>query len=52
MALTTAVSLTGDDLTLDDVWAVAVEGAAAALSEAPKAPSVTDSRAVQNMFPD
>ena len=34
MALATAVSLTGDDLTLDDVWAVAVEGAPAGLSEA------------------
>src|ERR671911_134135 len=33
MALATAVSLTGDDLTLDDVWAVAVEGASAALSD-------------------
>jgi histidine ammonia-lyase len=33
MALTTAVSLTGDDLTLADVWAVAVDGAAAELSE-------------------
>jgi histidine ammonia-lyase len=33
MALTTAVSLTGDDLTLEDVWAVAVEGAPAELSE-------------------
>ena len=34
MALTTAVSLTGDDLTLADVWAVAVDAAPAALSEA------------------
>jgi histidine ammonia-lyase len=34
MALATAVSLTGDDLTAEDVWAVAVEGASAALSEA------------------
>src|SRR5215210_5544847 len=33
MALATAVSLTGDDLTLDDVWAVAVEGARAELAE-------------------
>ncbi|MGH3045831.1 MAG: HAL/PAL/TAL family ammonia-lyase, partial [Gaiellaceae bacterium] len=33
MATTTAVSLTGDDLTLADVWAVAVEGASAELSE-------------------
>jgi histidine ammonia-lyase len=33
VALTTAVSLTGDDLTLEDVWAVAVEGAGAALSD-------------------
>src|SRR5919201_3142394 len=33
MALTTTVSLTGDDLTLSEVWAVAVEGAGAALSE-------------------
>src|SRR5215218_9410746 len=33
MALTTAVSLTGDDLTLTDVWAVAVEGAQAELSD-------------------
>jgi histidine ammonia-lyase len=33
MALTTAVPLTGDDLTLADVWAVAVEGTPADLSE-------------------
>jgi histidine ammonia-lyase len=33
MALTTTVSLTGDDLTLADVWAVAVEGAEAGLAE-------------------
>jgi histidine ammonia-lyase len=33
VALTTAVSLTGDDLTLPDVWSVAVEGARADLSE-------------------
>jgi histidine ammonia-lyase len=34
MALTTAVSLTGDDLTLQDVWAVAVDGAQAELADA------------------
>jgi histidine ammonia-lyase len=34
MALRTAVQLTGDDLTIDDVWAVGVGGAAAALSDA------------------
>jgi histidine ammonia-lyase len=33
MALATAVSLTGDDLTLTDVWAVAVDGVRAELSE-------------------
>ena len=33
MALTTAVSLTGDDLTLAEVWAVAIEGARAELSD-------------------
>jgi histidine ammonia-lyase len=33
MALTTAVSLTGDDLTLRDVWAVAVDGAQAELAD-------------------
>src|ERR671936_2829724 len=33
MALTTTVSLTGDDLTLSEVWAVAVEGSGAALAE-------------------
>jgi histidine ammonia-lyase len=33
MVLTTAVSLTGDDLTLTDVWAVAIEGARAELSD-------------------
>ncbi|HXV34346.1 MAG TPA: aromatic amino acid ammonia-lyase, partial [Gaiellaceae bacterium] len=33
MALTTAVSLTGDDLTIGDVWAVAVEGAGAELAD-------------------
>jgi histidine ammonia-lyase len=33
MALTKAVPLTGDDLTLADVWAVATEGARAELSE-------------------
>jgi histidine ammonia-lyase len=32
MALTTTVSLTGDDLTLSEVWAVAVDGASAGLS--------------------
>jgi histidine ammonia-lyase len=34
MALTTGVSLTGEDLTLADVWAVAMEGAPAELSDA------------------
>jgi len=34
MPLTTAVPLTGDDLTLADVWAVAVDGAEAELAEA------------------
>src|SRR5213078_492428 len=29
----TAVQLTGDDLTIDDVWAIAVDGAEAALSD-------------------
>jgi histidine ammonia-lyase len=33
MAVATAVSLNGDDLTVDDVWAVAVEHVPAALSE-------------------
>ncbi len=33
MALTTSVSLTGDDLTLADVWAVAVEGVGAELAD-------------------
>jgi histidine ammonia-lyase len=33
MAVTAAVSLNGDDLTVDDVWAVAVEGAPAGLSD-------------------
>src|ERR687895_2151390 len=33
MAVTAAVSLNGDDLTVDDVWAVAVERAPAGLSE-------------------
>jgi histidine ammonia-lyase len=33
MALRTAVQLTGDDLTIDDVWAVAVDGVQAALSD-------------------
>ena len=33
MALRTAVQLTGDDLTIDDVWAIAVDGAEAALSD-------------------
>jgi histidine ammonia-lyase len=37
MALTTAVLLTGDDLTLGDVWAVAVEAAPAALSDVGRA---------------
>jgi histidine ammonia-lyase len=32
MARRTAVALTGDDLTVDDVWAVAVDGGAAELS--------------------
>ena len=34
MAVATAVLLNGDDLTIDDVWSVAVEGVAAALSAA------------------
>jgi len=34
VAQATAIGLTGDDLTVDDVWAVAVEGAGAALSDA------------------
>jgi histidine ammonia-lyase len=34
MALRTAVALTGDDLTLADVWAVAVDGAPAELADA------------------
>ncbi|HEY4237035.1 MAG TPA: aromatic amino acid lyase, partial [Gaiellaceae bacterium] len=29
----TAIGLTGDDLTVDDVWAVAVDGAAAELAD-------------------
>src|SRR3954451_12335752 len=33
MAQRTAIGLTGDDLTLADVWAVAVEGVSAALSD-------------------
>jgi histidine ammonia-lyase len=33
MAVTTSVSLSGDDLTLADVWAVAVDGAAAGLAD-------------------
>ena len=33
MALRTAVQLTGEDLTIDDVWAVAVDRAEAALSD-------------------
>ena len=32
MATTTGVSLTGEDLTLADVWAVAVDGTKASLS--------------------
>jgi histidine ammonia-lyase len=34
MAIEAASALTGDDLTVDDVWAVAVDGAPAALSDA------------------
>jgi histidine ammonia-lyase len=34
MALSTAVQLSGEDLTIDDVWAVAVDRAPAALSDA------------------
>ena len=33
MAVEAAIGLTGDDLTVDDVWAVAVEGAGATLSD-------------------
>ena len=33
MAQRTAIGLTGDDLTVDDVWAVAVDGAGAELSD-------------------
>jgi histidine ammonia-lyase len=34
MAVRTAVQLSGDDLTIDDVWAVAVDGAPALVSDA------------------
>jgi histidine ammonia-lyase len=34
MALTTAVPLSGEDLTIDEVWAVAVDGFSAALTDA------------------
>ncbi len=34
MTSRTAIGLTGDDLTVDDVWAVAVDGAGAALTDA------------------
>src|SRR5438874_2649096 len=37
MALRTAVELTGDDLTVDDVWAVAVDGARAELADSARA---------------
>jgi histidine ammonia-lyase len=37
VAQRTAIGLTGESLTLDDVWAVAVEGASAALSDEAKA---------------
>ena len=37
MALRTAVQLTGDDLTIDDVWAVGVDGAPASLSDSARA---------------
>src|SRR4026208_1786737 len=36
MALRTAVQLTGDDLTIDDVWAVAVDRSPAALGRVPR----------------
>jgi histidine ammonia-lyase len=45
MALQTAVSVTGDDLTIDGVWAVAVDGAAAALNDDARA-KIERSRAV------
>ncbi|MGE5274131.1 MAG: histidine ammonia-lyase [Verrucomicrobiota bacterium] len=41
----TAIGLTGEDLTVDDVWAVAVEGAAAGLSE-PARDRMMEARAV------
>jgi histidine ammonia-lyase len=37
MALATAVQLTGDDLTIEDVWDVAVQGAIATLADAARA---------------
>jgi histidine ammonia-lyase len=37
VAITATVSLTGDDLTLDDVWAVAIEGARVELSDEARA---------------
>ncbi|MFL5959225.1 MAG: histidine ammonia-lyase [Gaiellaceae bacterium] len=37
MAQQTAIGLTGDDLTVDDVWAVAVDGAGAVLSDRARA---------------
>jgi histidine ammonia-lyase len=37
VASSTAIALTGDDLTVEDVWAVAVEGAGAGLSDQARA---------------
>jgi histidine ammonia-lyase len=48
MALATAVTLTGDDLTADDVWAVAVGGAAAELTEGARAKMRSARDAVDN----
>jgi histidine ammonia-lyase len=45
MAIETACALTGDDLTVDDVWAVAVDGASARLSD-PACEKIGRARAV------
>jgi histidine ammonia-lyase len=52
MALSTAVQLSGEDLTIDDVWAVAVDKAPAALSEAARDINTGFGRFVSRSIPE
>jgi histidine ammonia-lyase len=49
MALRTAVQLTGEDLTIDDVWAVAVDGVPASLGDSARAKIERAREVVENV---